>query len=119
MALVGHYRIAVDDAKIQFGLPEITLGLIPGASGITKMTRLLGLMGAQPYILESRLFNPHEALELAWCRSSSPMRRHCVPRRWPGSRCMRARPHRLTTPGTTRITKCPAARRPPPSLPRH
>ena len=51
VALVGHYRIAVDDAKIQFGLPEITLGLIPGASGITKMTRLLGLMGAQPYIL--------------------------------------------------------------------
>ena len=65
VALVGHYRIAVDSPKIQFGLPEITLGLIPGASGITKMTRLLGLTGAQPYILESRLFNPREALELA------------------------------------------------------
>ncbi|HSV54395.1 MAG TPA: 3-hydroxyacyl-CoA dehydrogenase NAD-binding domain-containing protein [Burkholderiaceae bacterium] len=64
VALVGHYRIAVDDRKIQFGLPEITLGLIPGASGITKMTRLLGLMGAQPYILESKLFGPAEALEL-------------------------------------------------------
>jgi 3-hydroxyacyl-CoA dehydrogenase / enoyl-CoA hydratase / 3-hydroxybutyryl-CoA epimerase len=56
--------VAVDDPKIQFGLPEITLGLIPGASGITKMTRLLGLMGAQPYILESKLFPPREALEL-------------------------------------------------------
>jgi 3-hydroxyacyl-CoA dehydrogenase/enoyl-CoA hydratase/3-hydroxybutyryl-CoA epimerase len=64
VALVGHYRVAVDDNKIQFGLPEITLGLIPGASGITKMTRLLGLMGAQPFILESKLFNPREALEL-------------------------------------------------------
>jgi 3-hydroxyacyl-CoA dehydrogenase / enoyl-CoA hydratase / 3-hydroxybutyryl-CoA epimerase len=64
VALVGHCRIAVDDPKIQLGLPEITLGLIPGASGITKMTRLLGLMGAQPYILESRLFNPRQALEL-------------------------------------------------------
>ncbi|MBS0316777.1 MAG: enoyl-CoA hydratase/isomerase family protein [Proteobacteria bacterium] len=64
VALVGHYRVAVDDPKIQLGLPELTLGLIPGASGITKMTRLLGLMGAQPYILESRLFNPREALEL-------------------------------------------------------
>ena len=64
VALVGHYRVAVDNPKIQFGLPEITLGLIPGASGITKMTRLLGLMGAQPYILESKLFNPREALEL-------------------------------------------------------
>src|SRR5690606_22851751 len=50
VALVAHHRVAVDNPKIQFGLPEITLGLIPGASGITKMTRLLGLMGAQPYI---------------------------------------------------------------------
>lgn len=64
VALVGHYRVAIDDPKIQFGLPEITLGLIPGASGITKMTRLLGLMGAQPYILESKLFHPREALAL-------------------------------------------------------
>ena len=64
VALVGHYRVAVDDRKILLGLPEVTLGLIPGASGITKMTRLLGLMGAQPYILESKLFNPREALEL-------------------------------------------------------
>ncbi len=64
VALVGHYRVAVDNPKIQLGLPEITLGLIPGATGITKMTRLLGILGAQPYILESRLFNPREALDL-------------------------------------------------------
>ena len=64
LALVGHYRVAVDDRKIQLGMPEITLGLIPGATGITKTTRLLGLMGAQPYILESKLFNPREALDL-------------------------------------------------------
>ena len=60
LALVGHHRVAVDNPKIQLGLPEITLGLIPGASGITKMTRLLGLMGAQPYVLESKLFTPSE-----------------------------------------------------------
>jgi len=64
VALIGHHRIAVNDRKIQFGLPEITLGLLPGATGITKMTRLLGLMGAQPYILESKLFGPEEALKL-------------------------------------------------------
>ena len=64
VALVGHYRVAVDNPKIQFGLPEITLGLIPGASGITKMTRLLGLMGAQPYVLESKLFSPVEAQQM-------------------------------------------------------
>jgi 3-hydroxyacyl-CoA dehydrogenase/enoyl-CoA hydratase/3-hydroxybutyryl-CoA epimerase len=63
VALVGHYRIAVDDPKIRFGLTEVTLGLIPGASGITKMTRLLGLAGAQSYILEGKLFAPAQALE--------------------------------------------------------
>jgi 3-hydroxyacyl-CoA dehydrogenase / enoyl-CoA hydratase / 3-hydroxybutyryl-CoA epimerase len=64
VALVGHYRVAVDDKKIQFGMPEVSLGLIPGASGITKTTRLLGLMGAQPYLLEGKLFNPREGFEL-------------------------------------------------------
>lgn len=64
VALVGHHRIAVNNPKVQFGLPEITLGLIPGGGGITKMTRVLGLMAAQPYILESKLFGPEEALKI-------------------------------------------------------
>ncbi len=64
VALLGHHRIAVDDRKIQFGLPEVTLGLLPGASGVTKMTRHLGLLGAQPYLVEGKLFGPREALEL-------------------------------------------------------
>ena len=64
LALVGHHRIAVNDPKIQFGTPEVTLGLIPGASGITKMTRLLGLLAAQPYLVEGKLFGPKEALEI-------------------------------------------------------
>ncbi|MDQ7746471.1 3-hydroxyacyl-CoA dehydrogenase NAD-binding domain-containing protein [Hydrogenophaga pseudoflava] len=64
VALVGHHRIAVNNPKIQFGLPEVTLGLIPGGGGITKMTRMLGLMAAQPYILESKLFGPEEALKI-------------------------------------------------------
>ncbi len=64
VALVGHHRIAIDDKKIQFGLPEVTLGLLPGASGVTKMTRHLGLMGAQPYLVEGKLFSPVQAKEL-------------------------------------------------------
>ncbi len=64
VALAAHHRVAVDDGRAQFGLPEVTLGLIPGASGVTKMTRLLGLMGAQPYVLEGKTFGAREALEL-------------------------------------------------------
>jgi 3-hydroxyacyl-CoA dehydrogenase/enoyl-CoA hydratase/3-hydroxybutyryl-CoA epimerase len=65
-ALVGHHRIAVNNPKTQFGLPEVTLGLIPGGGGITKMTRQLGLMAAQPYLLESKLFGPAEAQKLGF-----------------------------------------------------
>jgi 3-hydroxyacyl-CoA dehydrogenase/enoyl-CoA hydratase/3-hydroxybutyryl-CoA epimerase len=72
LALAAHHRIAVDAPQIQFGLPEITLGLIPGASGITKMTRLLGLVGAQPYVLESKLFGPREALSLGLVQQLVP-----------------------------------------------
>lgn len=64
VALVGHYRVALNNPKTQLGLPEVTLGLLPGASGVTKMVRHLGLMGAQPYLVEGKLFNPREALEL-------------------------------------------------------
>ena len=64
LALIAHARFALDKPNIMFGLPEVTLGLIPGATGITKMTRLLGLMAAQPYLMEGKLFNPSEALSL-------------------------------------------------------
>lgn len=64
VALLGHHRIAIDDPKIQLGLPEVTLGLLPGASGVTKMTRHLGLLGAQPYLVEGKTFNPQTAKKL-------------------------------------------------------
>jgi enoyl-CoA hydratase/carnithine racemase len=64
VALLGHHRIAIDDPKIKLGLPEVTLGLLPGASGVTKMTRHLGLLGAQPYLIEGKTFNPQTAHKL-------------------------------------------------------
>ncbi len=64
VALIAHTRFALDKPSAMFGLPEVSLGLIPGATGITKMTRLLGLMAAQPYLMEGKLFNPNEALSL-------------------------------------------------------
>ena len=64
VALVAHARFAIDDKRIQFGTPEVSLGLMPGATGITKTVRLLGLMAANPLLLEGKLFNPREGLEL-------------------------------------------------------
>ncbi|MGB3484301.1 MAG: enoyl-CoA hydratase-related protein, partial [Mycobacterium sp.] len=42
IALATHHRIVVDDSKIQLGLPEVSLGLLPGGGGVTRVTRLLG-----------------------------------------------------------------------------
>ena len=64
VALIAHARFALDDPAIRFGTPEVTLGLIPGATGITKTVRLLGLVAAQPYLVEGRLFGPQQALQL-------------------------------------------------------
>lgn len=79
VALIAHQRIAVDDPKIQFGLPEVTLGLMPGATGVTKMTRLLGLMGAQPYLLEGKTFNPAQAQALGLVQTLVPQANALLP----------------------------------------
>jgi len=64
IALSAHCRIVVDDPKIQLGCPEVTLGLLPGGGGVVKMTRLLGLQGAFPYLVEGRLLRPRDAADL-------------------------------------------------------
>ena len=64
IALCAHCRIALDDPSIRFGLPEVTLGLLPGAGGVTKITRLLGLQAAFPYLVEGKTMRPQEAAKL-------------------------------------------------------
>ena len=64
VALAAHARFAIDDKRIQFGTPEVSLGLMPGATGITKTVRLLGLMAANPLLMDGKLFGPREGLAL-------------------------------------------------------
>lgn len=54
LALSCHHRIALNNNKAKFGLPEVTLGLLPGAGGIVRMVRLLGLQQALPLLLEGK-----------------------------------------------------------------
>jgi 3-hydroxyacyl-CoA dehydrogenase/enoyl-CoA hydratase/3-hydroxybutyryl-CoA epimerase len=51
IALACHHRIAVDDNRIQLGFPEVTLGLLPGAGGVTRTVRMFGLQDALMNIL--------------------------------------------------------------------
>jgi 3-hydroxyacyl-CoA dehydrogenase / enoyl-CoA hydratase / 3-hydroxybutyryl-CoA epimerase len=46
IALACHHRIAVDDDRVELGLPEVTLGLLPGGGGVTRTVRMLGLQSA-------------------------------------------------------------------------
>jgi 3-hydroxyacyl-CoA dehydrogenase len=61
VALTAHYRIAVPSAKC--GLPEIKLGLIPGAGGTQRLPRLVGVEKALEIILSGTPFGAREAKE--------------------------------------------------------
>ncbi|EAR08789.1 3-hydroxyacyl-CoA dehydrogenase NAD-binding domain-containing protein [Reinekea blandensis] len=54
LALACHHRIALNHPKVKIGLPEVNLGLLPGAGGISRVTRLLGLEKAIPFLTEGR-----------------------------------------------------------------
>ncbi len=60
-ALMCHYRVTVPSAK--FGLPEIKLGLIPGAGGTQRLPRLSGVENALGVILSGTPFGAKQALE--------------------------------------------------------
>lgn len=63
LALACHYRICLDQPKIQLGFPEVTLGLLPGAGGVVRTVRLLGLEQAMPYLIEGKRFSPQEGIQ--------------------------------------------------------
>ncbi|MGN8343695.1 3-hydroxyacyl-CoA dehydrogenase NAD-binding domain-containing protein [Pseudomonas sp. SMV71] len=63
ICLACHHRVALDQPSVQMGLPEVTLGLLPGGGGVVRMVRLLGLEKALPYLLEGRKVGPQQALQ--------------------------------------------------------
>jgi 3-hydroxyacyl-CoA dehydrogenase/enoyl-CoA hydratase/3-hydroxybutyryl-CoA epimerase len=58
IALACHRRIAVDDARVRIGLPEVTLGLLPGGGGVTRTVRILGLERALGEVLLDGVSHP-------------------------------------------------------------
>ena len=59
--LACHRIIAADNPKAKIGLPEIMVGIFPGAGGTTRLTRKMGAMMAAPYLLEGKLSDPKSA----------------------------------------------------------
>ncbi len=59
--LACHRIFAADNPRAKIGLPEILVGIFPGAGGTTRLARKLGAMAAAPFLLEGKLSDPARA----------------------------------------------------------
>lgn len=64
IALACNHRVLLNDKAVVVGLPEVTLGLLPGAGGIVRLVHRLGLEKALPLLLEGKRLMPSEASAL-------------------------------------------------------
>ncbi|MDO9409212.1 3-hydroxyacyl-CoA dehydrogenase NAD-binding domain-containing protein [Patulibacter sp.] len=65
IALATHHRVVVDSPKIQLGLPEVSLGLLPGGGGVTRVIRKLGIAnGLMQVLLQGQRMKPGKAKEV-------------------------------------------------------
>ena len=62
LPLACHRIICADNPDARFGLPEIKVGLFPGAGGTTRLVRRLGLAAAGPWLFRGTLADPGKAL---------------------------------------------------------
>ena len=72
-ALACTYRIVADEEKTKLGLPEVTLGIIPGWGGTQRLPRLIGIAPALELILSGAPVNARKALKIGLADA-------CVPR---------------------------------------
>ena len=80
IALACHHRIAADVKGSQIGLPEVTLGLLPGGGGVTRTVRMLGIQNAFVSVLsQGTRFKPAQAKELGLIDEVLPTVEELVP----------------------------------------
>ena len=64
ICLACNHRVIVDDSSVSIGLPEASLGLLPGGGGVTRTVRMLGLQPAlMDVLLQGTQFKPAQAKE--------------------------------------------------------
>src|SRR5690606_23402123 len=67
IALACHHRIALNAPGVRFGLPEVTLGLLPGGGGVVRTVRLLGITNALlNLLLQGQQLRPEKATEFGF-----------------------------------------------------
>ncbi len=63
LALACHYRVAADQPRAKFGLPEVKLGLLPGGGGTQRLARLVGARAALPLLTQGKELSAQQAKE--------------------------------------------------------
>lgn len=63
VVLATHHRVVAANDRAQLGLPEVKVGLMPGAGGTQRVVRMLGVMAAAPLLMEGKSLAPAEALK--------------------------------------------------------
>ncbi|MEM9706172.1 MAG: 3-hydroxyacyl-CoA dehydrogenase NAD-binding domain-containing protein [Pseudomonadota bacterium] len=61
LVLACHHRIASDNPKVQFGVPEVLVGLLPGAGGTQRLPRLAGLQNAAMMAMQGKSIDANTA----------------------------------------------------------
>jgi len=80
ITLACHHRIAADVKGSQIGVPEVTLGLLPGAGGVTRTVRMFGIQTAFVSILsQGTRFKPAKAKEIGLVDEVLPTVEELVP----------------------------------------
>lgn len=64
LALACHHRLMTQASGVVVGLPEVTLGLLPGGGGVARTVRMFGLQTALPLLTEGRKYDAEQALQL-------------------------------------------------------
>ena len=62
VTLATHHRVVADNPKIKLGLPEVLVGLLPGAGGTQRTMRLMGLQNAAMMCTQGKTLDPKKAL---------------------------------------------------------
>jgi 3-hydroxyacyl-CoA dehydrogenase/enoyl-CoA hydratase/3-hydroxybutyryl-CoA epimerase len=74
LALSCHYRVALDDRSVKIGFPEVTLGLLPGAGGVVRSVRMLGLEAAAPFLMQGKQVPASAAQKAGFVNDLAPDR---------------------------------------------
>ncbi len=87
IALACHHRVIVDDPKAVVGFPEVTLGLLPGAGGVVRTVRMLGIVNAlMQVLLQGQRLRPAKAKEIGLVDEVVPAQDDLIPaaKKWIG-----------------------------------